>query len=146
MTGLRLDHVSVVVRHLDTATAFFGALGLETEGEATIAGEWVDRINSIDDLQCRIVMMKTPDGLGRLELTQFSNPAAIATDPDIAPPNALGLRSIMFEVEDIAAMVARLQSVGGTLIGEVVQYEQSYILGYMRGPEGIIVALAQSIS
>lgn len=145
MSILQLHHISVVVTDLEEAKVFFTELGMEMEGEAPIEGRWVDRINNIDDLRCRIAMMKTPDGLGRLELTQFSNPPAISLAPAIAPPNALGLRSVMFAVEDIDATVARLQAVGGTLIGEIVQYEESYRLCYMRGPAGIIVSLAESL-
>ncbi|MCA9833838.1 MAG: VOC family protein [Thermomicrobiales bacterium] len=145
MSILQLHHISVVVTDLEAAKVFFTELGMELEGEAPIEGRWVDRINSIDDLRCQIAMMKTPDGLGRLELTQFSNPPAISLDPAIAPPNALGLRSVMFAVDDIDATVARLQAVGGTLIGEIVQYEEIYRLCYMRGPAGIIVSLAESL-
>lgn len=145
MSTLRMDHVSVVVSDLESAKAFFTELGLEFEGEADIAGEWVDRINAIDNLQCRVIMMKTPDGSGRLELTQFSNPPAISPEAASAPPNALGLRSIMFEVEDIDATVKRLRAHGGSLVGEIVDYETFYRLCYLRGPDGIIVSLAEPL-
>jgi catechol 2,3-dioxygenase-like lactoylglutathione lyase family enzyme len=145
LAHLQLHHISVVVTDIEAATAFFAELGLELEGQMPVEGEWVDRINAIEGLRCEIAMMKTPDGQGRLELTQFSHPPAITPGPDPAPPYTLGLRSVMFNVEDVDATVARLQAVGGELIGEVVQYEQSYRLCYMRGPAGIIVSLAESL-
>lgn len=145
MNSLQLDHVSVVVSDLESAKAFFLELGMEMEGEAPIEGEWVDRINSIDGLICRIAMLKTPDGQGRLELTQFSHPPAVQPEPDNALPNALGLRSVMFSVDDVDNSVARLQDLGGTLIGEIVQYENLYRLCYMRGPAGIIVSLSEPL-
>jgi catechol 2,3-dioxygenase-like lactoylglutathione lyase family enzyme len=145
MSTLEMHHVNVVVTDLDAAKAFFIELGMELEGEAPIAGRWVDRINALDGLRCRIVMMKTPDGHGRLELTQFSHPTAIIPEPEVAPPNTLGLRSVMFSVDHVDAAVARLQTVGGELIGEIVQYEESYRLCYMRGPANIIVALAEPL-
>lgn len=145
MSPLHMDHVSVVVTDIESAKTFFLELGMEFEGEADIEGEWVDRINAIDGLKCRIAMMKTPEGGGRLELTQFSNPPAISTDPEDAPPNMLGLRSVMFVVDDVDDTVARLQPLGGTLIGEIVQYEDSYRLCYMRGPAGIIVSLSEPL-
>lgn len=145
MTNLRLDHTSVVVSDLESAKMFFTELGMECVGEADVRGEWVDRINAIDDLHCRIVMMKTADGSGQLELTQFSNPLAISPEAASAPPNALGLRSIMFEVSDVDAMVERLQAHGGSLVGEIVNYETYYRLCYLRGPDGIIVSLAEPL-
>jgi catechol 2,3-dioxygenase-like lactoylglutathione lyase family enzyme len=140
-----MDHVSVVVEDLAAATAFFTALGMTKEGEAPIEGPWVDRINGIESIQVNIVMMKTPDGHGRLELTKFRNPKLVKIEPAIAPPNALGLRSVMFTVESVDDTVARLRAVGGELIGEVVRYEDKYKLCYMRGPAGIIVALAEEL-
>ena len=145
MTIKRLDHVSVVVDDLTAATAFFTALGMTIEGEAPIEGPWVDRINAIENVQVDIVMMRTPDGHGRLELTKFRNPKLIAIEPAIAPPNALGLRSVMFTVESVDDTVAHLLASGGELIGEVVQYEDKYRLCYMRGPAGIIVSLAEEL-
>jgi catechol 2,3-dioxygenase-like lactoylglutathione lyase family enzyme len=145
MTIKRMDHVSVVVEDLAAATAFFTALGMTKEGEAPIEGPWVDRINGIENIQVNIVMMKTPDGHGRLELTKFRNPKLVKIEPAIAPPNALGLRSVMFTVESVDDTVARLRAVGGELIGEVVRYEDKYKLCYMRGPAGIIVALAEEL-
>ncbi len=146
MTIKRLDHVSVVVDDLASATAFFTALGMTVEGEAPIEGPWVDRINAIDNVQVNIVMMRTPDGHGRLELTKFRNPKLVELQPAIAPPNALGLRSIMFAVESVDDTVARLRAHGGELVGEVAQYEDKYRLCYLRGPAGIIVSLAEELS
>ena len=145
MTITRLDHVSVVVEDLAAAKAFFLALGMAVEGEAPIEGPWVDRVNGIANVQVDIVMMRTPDGQGKLELTKFRNPELVELEPAIAPPNALGLRSVMFAVESVDDTVARLRAHGGELIGEVVQYEDQYRLCYMRGPAGIIVSLAEQI-
>jgi len=141
----RLDHLSVVVDDLPAAIAFFTELGMTVDGEAAIEGPWVDRINGIEGIQVEIVMMETPDENGRLELTKFNNPQLVALEPAIAPPNALGLRSVMFTIDNIDDTVARLQKIGGELIGEVVQYEDIYRLCYMRGPAGIIVSLAEEL-
>jgi catechol 2,3-dioxygenase-like lactoylglutathione lyase family enzyme len=145
MTIKRLDHISVVVDDLAAAIAFFTALDMTIVGESPIEGPWVDRVNAIENVQVDIVMMQTPDGHGRLELTKFRNPKLVELEPAIAPPNALGLRSIMFTVESVDDMVARLRAHGGELLGEVVQYEEVYRLCYMRGPAGIIVALAEEL-
>jgi catechol 2,3-dioxygenase-like lactoylglutathione lyase family enzyme len=142
----RMDHVSVVVDDLAAATTFFIELGLELEGEATVQGSSVDRLNGLEGIKADIAMVRTPDGRGRLELTKFQHPTAIEAEPAAAPPNTLGMRSIMFEVDDVDDALARLQSKGGELIGEVVRYEDSYRLCYVRGPAGIIVALAQPLS
>jgi catechol 2,3-dioxygenase-like lactoylglutathione lyase family enzyme len=141
----RMDHVSVVVDDLEAATAFFGELGMELEGEAPIEGRWVDRINGLDDVRVDIAMMRTPDGHGRVELTKFRTPKAISAQPENAPPNTLGIRSIMFAVDDIEDVVARLRTHGGELVGELEQYENIYRLCYVRGPAGIIVALAEQL-
>ena len=141
MTIKRMDHVSVVVDDLASAITFFTTLGMAQEGEAT----WVDRVNGIKDVQAEIVMMRTPDGNGRLELTKFRRPGLVEIEPAIAPPNALGLRSVMFAVESIDDSVARLRAHGADLIGEVAQYEDKYRVCYMRGPAGIIVALAEEL-
>jgi catechol 2,3-dioxygenase-like lactoylglutathione lyase family enzyme len=146
MTIKRMDHISVVVDDLPAAIAFFTTLGMAREGEARVEGAWVDRINGIEGVQVDIVMMRTPDGHGRLELTKFRNPRLVEIEPAIAPPNALGLRSVMFAVEDIDDTVARLRTHGAELVGEVVQYEDKYRLCYMRGPAGIIVSLAEELS
>ena len=142
----RMDHVSVVVDDLDSAIAFFVELGMEPEGTAAIEGPWVDRVNAIDDVRVDITMMRTPDGHGRLELTKFHNPAAVGGTPDNATVNALGLRSVMFAVDDINATVAGLRAHGGELVGEVAQYEDLFLLAYVRGPAGIIVSLAEELS
>lgn len=146
MTIKRLDHVSVVVDDLESAIDFFTTLGLSVAGRARVGGPWVDRINALEGIQVDIVMMRTPDGHGQLELTKFLTPELVPLEPAVAPPNALGLRSVMFTVESVDDTVARLQTKGGTLIGEVVQYEDLYRLCYMRGPAGIIVSLAEELS
>jgi catechol 2,3-dioxygenase-like lactoylglutathione lyase family enzyme len=146
MTIQRMDHVSVVVDDLEAASAFFVALGLEMEGEAAVAGDWVDRVNGLACVQVDIVMLRTPDGHGRLELTKFRNPHLVEIAPAIAPPNTLGLRGVMFAVDDIDATVASLRAHGADLLGEVVQYQDSYRLCYVRGPAGMIVALAEQLS
>ena len=146
MTIQQMHHVSVVVDDLEAAKAFFVELGMELEGEAPIEGEWVDRVNGLDGVRVDIAMMRTSDGHGRLELTKFHTPAVISADPQNVLGNTLGLRSVMFAVDDIDATVAGLRARGGELVGEVVQYQDSYRLCYARGPEGIIVALAEKIS
>jgi catechol 2,3-dioxygenase-like lactoylglutathione lyase family enzyme len=146
MTIRRLDHVSVVVEDLDAAVDFFATLGMEVEGRAPIEGAFVDRLNGIDDIRIDIVMMRTPDGHGRLELTKFHHPPLVALRPAVAPPNAAGLRSVMFAVDDLDDAVARLRDRGAELVGEVVQYEHQYKLCYLRGPAGIIVALAEELA
>lgn len=145
MTIKRLDHISVVVDDLPAAIDFFTVLGLTIEGEVEVEGAWVDRVNNIQGVQVDIVMMQTPDGHGRLELTKFRNPQLVVSEPAIAPPNTLGLRSVMFTVESVDETVARLRAAGGELIGEVAQYENLYRLCYMRGPAGIIVSLAEEL-
>ena len=146
MTIQRMDHVSVVVDDLEAAIAFFVELGMELEGKAPIEGPSVDRVNGLDGVRVDIAMMRTPDGHGRLELTKFHTPTAISAEPANAPGNTLGLRSIMFAVDDIDATVAGLRAHGAELVGEVVQYQDSYRLCYVRGPAGIIVALAEPLS
>lgn len=141
-----MDHVGVVVDNLEAATAFFAELGLELEGQAPVQGRWVDRISGLRDVRVDIVMMRTPDGHGRLELTKFRTPAAVSAEPENAPANTLGIRSIMFAVDDIEDVLARLRTHGAELVGELEQYEDSYRLCYVRGPEGIIVALAEELS
>ncbi len=145
MTIKRLDHISVVVDDLAAAIAFFTALGMTIEGQTPIEGPWADRINGLEGVQVDIVMMRTPDGHGRLELTKFRNPKLVKVEPAIAPPNALGLRSVMFTVESVDDTVALLRVTGAELVGEVAQYEDQYRLCYMRGPAGIIVALAEEL-
>ena len=145
MTIKRMDHISVVVDDLPAAIAFFTILGMAREGEMLVEGPWVDRVNGLDGVQVDIVMMRTPDGHGRLELTKFRNPKLVEIEPAIAPPNTLGLRSVMFTVESVDETVARLREGGAELVGEVAQYEDIYRLCYMRGPAGIIVALAEEL-
>jgi catechol 2,3-dioxygenase-like lactoylglutathione lyase family enzyme len=139
-----MDHVSVVVDDLPAAIAFFTELGMEIEDSMPIEGPWVDRVNGIEDVRVDIAMMRTPDGQGKLELTSFRNPP-LTSDPGGAPPNTRGLRSVMFEVDDIDGTVARLRTHGAELMGEIVDYEDVYRLCYLRGPAGIIVALAESL-
>ncbi|MBF5030827.1 MULTISPECIES: VOC family protein [unclassified Micromonospora] len=141
-----MDHVSVVVDDLPAAIAFFTELGMEVEGEMPVEGAWVDRVNGIDGVRVDIAMMRTPDGHGKLELTRFRAPALVAADPADAPPNTLGLRSVMFAVDDVDDTVARLRAHGGELIGEVADYGDVYRLCYLRGPAGVIVALAEQLS
>ena len=145
MTIKRLDHISVVVDDLAAAIEFFNALGMSVEGKARVEGPWVDRINSLEGIQVDIVMMRTADGHGQLELTKFLSPELVPLEPAVAPPNALGLRSVMFTVESVDDTVARLRAHGAELVGEVAQYEDKYRLCYMRGPAGIIVALAEEL-
>ena len=142
----RMDNVGIVVDDLKAATAFFVELGLELEGGGPVEGRWVDRVVGLDDVRVDIAMMRTPDGHSRLELTKFHTPTAVSAGPENAPANTLGIRRIMFAVDDIEDVVARLRARGGELVGEVAQYEDSYLLCYVRGPEGIIVALAEQIS
>ncbi|MEU7173654.1 VOC family protein [Micromonospora tulbaghiae] len=140
-----MDHVSVVVDDLPAAIAFFTELGMEVEGETPVEGAWVDRVNGMDGVRVDIAMMRTPDGHGKLELTRFRAPALVAAEPSDAPPNTLGLRSVMFAVNDVDDTVARLRAHGGELIGEVADYGDVYRLCYLRGPAGVIVALAQQL-
>jgi catechol 2,3-dioxygenase-like lactoylglutathione lyase family enzyme len=142
----RMDHVSVVVDDLAAAIAFFTELGMELEGEAPVKGHWVDRVSGLDSVRVDIAMMRSPDDHGKLELTKFHTPAAIRIEPTNTPANVLGIRSIMFAVDDIDDVIARLRTHGAELVGEVAQYEDIYRLCYVRGPEGIIVALAEELS
>jgi catechol 2,3-dioxygenase-like lactoylglutathione lyase family enzyme len=119
--------------------------GLQLEGEATVEGQWVDRVVGLDGVRSDIAMLRTPDGHGRLELSKFHTPPATTAEPN-APVNTLGYRRVMFAVDDIEAVLARLQAHGAELVGEVVQYEDKYRLCYVRGPEGIMIALAEQLS
>ncbi|QMU77334.1 VOC family protein [Streptacidiphilus sp. PB12-B1b] len=145
MTIQRMDNVAVVVEDLDAAVAFFTELGMELEGTQQVEGPWVDRIVGLDGVRSDIAMMRTPDGHGRLELTRYHSPAASSSVPQNPPPNTLGLHRVMFAVDDIDGTVARLRTHGAELLGEVVQYESVFRLCYLRGPAGIIVALAEQI-
>ena len=144
MTIQRMDNVAIVVDDLDAAVAFFAELGMELEGKGQVEGLWADRIVGLDGVCSDIAMMRTPDGHGKLELTKYHTPAAVA-GPENPPPNTLGLHRVMFAVDDIDDTVARLRAHGAELLGEVAQYESIFLLCYLRGPAGIIVALAEEI-
>jgi catechol 2,3-dioxygenase-like lactoylglutathione lyase family enzyme len=144
MTIQRMDHVGVVVDDLAAATSFFLELGLELQGEGTVEGGWVDRVVGLEGVRAEIAMIATPDGHGRLELTQFHAPSSQGGDRH-APANTQGIRHVAFAVEDIDAVVARLQAHGAELVGEVERYRDIYRLCYVRGPAGIIVELAEQI-
>jgi catechol 2,3-dioxygenase-like lactoylglutathione lyase family enzyme len=145
VTLLRMDNVLVVVEDLDAAIAFFIELGMELEGRAVLEGEWVDRTIGIDGARDEIAMMRTPDGHGKLELTQFHTPEAVGPKPKDLPVNALGYRRVMFAVDDLDAVLARLLARGAELVRDVVQYEDVYRLCFIRGPEGLIIGLAQPL-
>jgi catechol 2,3-dioxygenase-like lactoylglutathione lyase family enzyme len=144
MTIQRLENVGIVVEDLAAATQFFVELGLEVLGEGPVEGDWVDRVVGLEGVRVDIAMLQTPDGHGRLELMRFHAPTARAGDPN-APPNTLGIRRIAFGVDDIDAAVAGLRARGTQLLGEVMRYEDSYRLCYVRGPEGIIIMLAEQL-
>jgi catechol 2,3-dioxygenase-like lactoylglutathione lyase family enzyme len=139
-----LENVGIVVDDLAAVEGFFVELGLERVGDAEVAGEWVDRVVGLEDVRCQLSMLQTADGHGRLELMRFASPAAREGDTNAAP-NTLGLRRIAFSVDDIDAAVARVRERGLELLGEVLQYEDKYRLCYVRGPEGIIVMLAERL-
>jgi catechol 2,3-dioxygenase-like lactoylglutathione lyase family enzyme len=139
----RLDNVAMVVNDLDGAIRFFSELGMELEGRASPSGDLVDRLVALKGSRSEIAMMRPPSGDGGIELTRWLHPPAVAPDPRNLPANARGMGRVMFEVDDIDDVVERLQALGGELVGEIVQYQNSYRLCYMRGPEGIVFALAQ---
>src|SRR3954452_10954368 len=145
MTLQRMDNVLIVVEDLEAAKAFFAELGMELEGETTVEGPAVDRTVGLDGVRADITMMRTPDGHGRVELTRFHTPAAVRAEPEDAPANALGIRRIMFTVEGIDDVVARLRGHGAELLDDIAQYEDSYRLCFVRGPEGIIIGLAEQL-
>ena len=142
---VRMDNVLIVVEDMDAAKAFFTELGMELEGETTVEGPWVGSVIGLGDVRADISMMRTPDGNGRVELTKFHRPPAVRAGPENAPSNALGIRRIMFAVEGIDDVVARLRKHGAELVGEIAQYENFYRLCFMRGPEGIIIGLAERL-
>ena len=144
MTVQRLEHIGIVVDDLAAATAFFTALGLELEGETSVEGDLVDRINGLEEVRADIVILRTPDRNSKVELARYRSPAYDADDRP-APANAPGIRHILFAVDDIEASLAALQAHGGELVGELVNYRNSYWLCYVRGPAGIIVELAEKI-
>ena len=145
MTIQRMDNVLIVIEDLDAAIAFFTELGLELEGRATVEGASVDRVVGLDGVRSEIAMMRSPDGHG-IELDKFHTPPAVRTEAEDVPVNTIGIRRIMFAVDDLDAVLARVRAHGATLIGEVVQYENSYRLCYVRGPDGIMIALAEQLS
>ena len=144
MTVQRLEHIGIVVDDLAAATAFFAALGLDVEGETSVEGDLVDRINGLDEVRADIVILRTPDGNAKVELAKYRSPSYQGDDGP-APANAPGIRHILFVVDDIEASLAGLRAHGGELVGELVNYENSYWLCYVRGPAGIIVELAEKI-
>jgi catechol 2,3-dioxygenase-like lactoylglutathione lyase family enzyme len=140
-----MENVLIVVDDLDAAKAFFVELGMELEGEMPVEGPWVDLVVGLENVRAEIAMMRTPDGHGRVELTKFHAPTAIRAEPKNAPANTLGIRRIMFAVDDIDDVLARLRAHGAELVGEVAQYENMYRLCFIRGPEGILVGLAEQL-
>lgn len=144
MTVKRMDNLGIVVEDIEAAIEFFTELGLHLEGRAPIEGEWAGSVTGLQDMRVEIAMMCTPDGHSRLELSRFLAPAVIA-DHRNAPVNALGYLRVMFTVEDIDDTLARLVNLGAEVVGKVVQYENSYRLCYIRGPEGILIGLAQEL-
>lgn len=144
MTIQRMDHVGIVVDDLAHAVEFFATLGLELRGEAPVEGDWVDRIVGLEGVRAQIAMLQTPDGHGRVELTEFHSPSSDGDDRS-APANAQGIRHIAFAVEDLDGVLARLRARGAELVGELGRYRDSYRLCYVRGPAGIIVELAEEI-
>jgi catechol 2,3-dioxygenase-like lactoylglutathione lyase family enzyme len=144
LTIQRLENVGIVFDDLAAAKTFFVELGLKVLGEARVEGDWVDRVVGLEGVSCDIAVLETPDGQGQLELMQFHSPPARESDP-LAPPNTLGIRRIAFSVDDIDATVAGLQARGTELMGEVERYEDSYRLCYVRGPEGVILMLAEKL-
>ena len=141
----RMDNVLINVEDIDRAKAFFLELGMELEGETTVEGAWAGRVVGLDDVRADIAMLRTPDGHGRVELSRFHTPPAVRAEPENAPANALGIRRIMFAVEDIDGVVARLRKHGAELVDEIAQYEDLYRLCFVRGPEGILVGLAEQL-
>jgi catechol 2,3-dioxygenase-like lactoylglutathione lyase family enzyme len=142
----RMDNILIVVDDLEAAKAFFLELGLALEGETTVEGSSVDRLIGLQNVRATLALLRTPDGQGRIELDKFHRPEAIRTGSEKAPVNELGIRRIMFAVADLDDVVARLLAHGAELVGEVVQYENTNRLAYVRGPEGIIVGLAEELS
>jgi catechol 2,3-dioxygenase-like lactoylglutathione lyase family enzyme len=142
----RMDNVAIVVDDLQATIAFFVELGMELEGQQSVEGRWAERVVGLDDMRSEIAMMRTPDGQGRLELTKYHRPTAVSAAPKIAPPNTLGLHRVMFAVDDIEDTLARLRPHGAELVGEVTRFEDSFLLCYLRGPSGIILALAEQLN
>jgi catechol 2,3-dioxygenase-like lactoylglutathione lyase family enzyme len=145
MTLKRMDNILINVEDMDAAKAFFTELGMRLEGETTVEGPWADSVVGLEGVRADIAMMVTPDGQGRVELSRFHSPDAVRTEPHPAPSNALGMRRIMFSVDDVDDTVARLSRHGAELVGEIAQYEDFYRLCFLRGPEGIIIGVAQQL-
>jgi catechol 2,3-dioxygenase-like lactoylglutathione lyase family enzyme len=145
MTLQRMDNVLVVVEDMEAAKAFFAELGMELDGETQVEGPWVDSAIGLEDVRADIAMMRTPDGHGGVELTKFHTPPAVRAAPEDAPANTLGIGRIMFAVDDIDDVVARLRNHGGELVGEIARYKDIYRLCYLRGPEGIVIGLAERL-
>ena len=145
MTLQRMDNVLIVVDDLEAAKAFFAELDMALEGETQVEGPWVASTVGLNDVRADITMMRTPDGHGRVELTRYHSPRAVRAEPENAPANTLGIRRIMFTVDDIDDVVARLRNHGAELVGEMAQYEDSYRLCFLRGPEGIVIGLAEQL-
>ncbi|MCF4136699.1 VOC family protein [Streptomyces sp. Tue 6430] len=141
----RMDNVGIVVEDLDVAVAFFVELGMELEGGAEIEGSFADRCTGLDGVRCGIAMLRTPDGHSRLELAKYRSPVAISVGPRNRPHNVLGTHRVMFAVDDIEDTVARLRPHGAELVGGIARFEDSYLLCYLRGPEGVIVGLAEQL-
>ncbi|WP_329119274.1 VOC family protein [Streptomyces sp. NBC_01465] len=146
MTIQRMDNVGIVVADMDAAIAYFVELGLELEGRTEVKGQVADRCTGLDGVHCDIAMLRTPDGHSRLELSSYRTPAPITPAQRNQPHNILGTHRVMFAVDDIEDTVARLRPHGGELVGEMARFEDSYLLCYVRGPEGIIVGLAEQLT
>ncbi len=142
----RMDNVLIVVEDLEAVKAFFAELGMELDGETTVEGDWVDGVLGLEGVRADIAVMRTPDGHGRVELSRFHTPPAIRSEPSRAPANTLGIGRIMFAVDDIDDVVARLRRHGGELVGEIARYQDLYRLCYLRGPEGIVIGLAEQLT
>jgi len=145
MTLKRMDNVLIVVEDIEAAKAFFFELGMELEGEMPLEGRFVDRVVGLENVRCEIATLRTPDGHGKVELSKFHTPAAIRVEPKNAPANTLGIRRIMFAVDNVDDVVTRLRTHGAELVGEVAQYEDIYRVCFIRGPEGIILGLAEDL-
>jgi len=141
-----MDNVGVVVDDLDAAVEFFTELGMELEGRTIIESEWAGHVVGLDDLRSEIAMMRIPDASGRIELTKYHTPEAVIPEPEISPANTLGLHRVMFAVDDIEDTIARLRPHGAELVGKVTRFEDGFLLCYLRGPSGIILALAEQLS
>ncbi|MEU7820703.1 VOC family protein [Catellatospora sp. NPDC049133] len=146
MTIQRMDNVGIVVDDLDATVAFFTELGMELEGRSLIEGSWAEQVVGLGGLRSEVAMMRVPDGPGRLELVTYHSPKAVTPEPAFTPPNTLGLHRVMFAVDDLEDTLARLRPHGAELIGEVSRFEDSYLMCYLRGPSGIILALAEQLS